>query len=502
MRLTIVWLCAALILAPSGPAWAQSTHPKATVQQGQLVGGVENGVEVFKGLPFAAPPVGPLRWRPPSPAKAWSGDRDATQFSAGCPQPYGPNDGGPVTSSEDCLYLNVWAPIARPAAPLRPVMVWIHGGGWRGGHGGDPVFDGAAFAKDGVVLVTVNYRLGLLGFFAHPALTREAGPDAPLGDYGLMDNIAALQWVQRNIKAFGGDPGRVTVFGESAGAGQVLFLLTTPSAKGLFQQAIVESGPAFGRPRTLADGEAAGVALTGKLGLAPTATAEQLRALSPAALLSVQTTITPMVDGRLVKAPPQDVFGQNQQTPVPLIIGTNSDEGSLVRGYGAAADALLPAYGDQLETLKRLYGSEAPDAASLRREIFADTIFGAPARRIAAHASARAPAFLYRFDYIRQTNRAAWSAAQHASEIPFVFETLGPSATPQDEAMAGTIHACWTTFAKTGHPVCANAPAWPAYAPKTDTLMLFDRDGHAAPASDFDKPVFDFIQGYLLDRVF
>ncbi|MGC1303080.1 MAG: carboxylesterase family protein, partial [Caulobacteraceae bacterium] len=430
------------------------------------------------------------------------GVRDATRFGAGCPQKDGPDRGGPQTASEDCLFLNVWSPKAVPGAKL-PVMVWIHGGGWRGGHGSDPAFDGAAFAHDGVVLVTVNYRLGALGFFAHPAITREAAPDAPLGNYGLMDNIAALEWVKRNIAAFGGDPKRVTVFGESAGGGQVLSLLTVPRAKGLFQQAIVESGPAFGLPRHLADQEASGVKMATRLGLPADTTAEQLRAIPVQTLLDTPTDVAPFVDGRLVKELPQTVFAEGRQAAVPTMIGTNSFEGSLVRSYAAAADQTMQLYRPSMDGVRAAYGADAADAPRLRALLFADTIFGAPARRIAAEGAAAAPMFLYRFAYVGEERRASWPGAIHGSEMVYVFDTLGSAravAAPQDEAVAKVMHGCWASFAKAGHPQCPGAPAWPAYGAANDTLMLFGADGTVKPAPAYEKARFDFIQTTLLDK--
>ncbi|WP_158915626.1 carboxylesterase/lipase family protein [Caulobacter sp. S45] len=495
-------LGATSVLALAGAACAEPV--KAVVDSGALVGEVADGVATFKGIPFAAPPVGALRWRPPAAPQPWTGERDATRFGAGCPQKDGPDKGGPQTSSEDCLFLNVWTPAEHPAGASLPVMVWIHGGGWRNGHGSDPAFDGKAFVHDGVVLVTVNYRLGALGFFAHPALTREAAPDAPLGNYGLMDNIAALEWVKRNVAAFGGDPRRVTVFGESAGGGQVLSLLTVSRAKGLFQQAIVESGPAFGLPRGLAAQEKSGVDLAVRLGLPQDASADALRAIKPETLVETPTDAAPFIDGRLVKQLPQAVFEAGRNAHVPLIIGTNSDEGSLTPYYASAADQTMALYRLRAatDTLRASYGADAPDAATLRRWAFADTIFGAPARKIATEASSAAPVFLYRFGYVRQDQQGRRPGAAHGSEMVFAFDTLATAhapADPKDEAVAKTMHGCWASFAKTGRPACPDAAAWPAYDAKRDTLMLFGADGAVRPVADYDKPSFDFIQHTMLD---
>ncbi|HVY02724.1 MAG TPA: carboxylesterase family protein, partial [Caulobacterales bacterium] len=236
MRALIV--AAALAFAPIGLAVAAPVED-VTIAQGALHGAIEGQSVSFKAIPFAAPPIGPLRWAPPQPAQKWDGVRDATHFSAECMQAAPPG----ANVSEDCLYLNIWAPLARPKGKMA-VMVWIHGGAYVGGAGGSPFYDGANIAKDGVVVVTINYRLGRLGFFAHPALAREH-PDGPLGNYGLMDQIAALKWVKANIAKFGGDPNNVTIFGESAGGSSVNYLMISPAARGLFQKAISESG--FGR---------------------------------------------------------------------------------------------------------------------------------------------------------------------------------------------------------------------------------------------------------------
>ncbi|HEY0782893.1 MAG TPA: carboxylesterase family protein, partial [Thermoanaerobaculia bacterium] len=219
---------------------------RITIDTGVLAGSAADGIQTFKGIPYAKPPVGPLRWRPPQPPAAWKEARDATAFGAACPLGGAALEGDGLQTSEDCLTLNVWAPAhADRSSPGAPVMVWLHGGANSNGAGAKRYYDGTAFARDGIVLVSLNYRLGPLGFFAHPALTKEAGPSEPLGSYGLMDQVAALGWVKRNARAFGGDPARVTVFGESAGGEDVLALLAVPSATGLFQQAIVESGPGW-----------------------------------------------------------------------------------------------------------------------------------------------------------------------------------------------------------------------------------------------------------------
>src|SRR6185295_9618836 len=276
---------------------------RVTIDSGVLVGSAADGIQVFKGIPYAKPPVGPLRWRPPQPPAAWKEARDATAFGFACPQGGAALEGEGLQASEDCLTLNVWAPAhAEPSSPGAPVMVWLHGGGNSDGAAGKRYYDGSAFARDGVVLVSMNYRLGPLGFFAHPALTKEAGPSEPLGSYGLMDQIAALAWVKRNARAFGGDPGRVTVFGESAGGEDVLALLAVPSAAGSFQQAIVESGPGWPQLPTLAQAEQFGLTSATAIGLTGADAAERLRALPVEAAIKLAGPTVLVEDGRLLPA--------------------------------------------------------------------------------------------------------------------------------------------------------------------------------------------------------
>jgi para-nitrobenzyl esterase len=450
---------------------------EARVAEGILAGRRDGDVVRFLGVPFAAAPVGERRWRPPGPPVAWHGVHDATRFGPACPQPVDPDAGRPIRTSEDCLFLNVWAPANRPHGPL-PVLVWIHGGGWTGGTGADPAFDGAAFARDGVIVVSVNYRLGPLGFFAHPGLTQEAGAAAPVANYGLMDNIAALQWVRRNIAAFGGDPARVTVAGESAGAGEVLLLLTVKPAQGLFSQAIVESGPAAGVMSGLADAERAGEAVAGRLGLPKDSSTTSLRAVPVADLLKAARGASPILDGRLVMAPPLSRLLAGEGAPVPLLIGTNADEGSLVPYYGAAADKVVDLLRPWADDLPAVYGADAADPGALKRDLFADLLFAAPARRIAAVQSARAPAYLYRFDGMARDMPGTEHGAPHGAEMVYVFDTLDTRRRPtsdQDQRTVEVVHRCWVGFVATGRPDCGAGAAWPAYRPADDMTMVFGR---------------------------
>jgi para-nitrobenzyl esterase len=471
--------------------------PPVRIDSGLLLGAAEAGSVAYKGVPYAAPPVGPLRWKPPQPPTPWSGVRAATGFGAICPQGQGRNLPASAVQSEDCLTLNVWAP---PHAAAAPVMVWLHGGGDDAGTASQPQFDGAVFANDGIVFVSVEYRLGALGWFAHPALTREAAPGAPLADYGLMDQIAALQWVKRNIRAFGGDPARVTVAGESAGGEAVLFLMTTPAAKGLFAQAIVESGSGWGEYSPLAQAEPWGVALAQRAGAPPNADAEALRALPVSALVAANTQgVSVIVDGRMVKAAIPAAFAASSEAKVPLLIGSNSGEDSLL-GRGDPKDVLKAYSPDEIAALKAAYGPETPDDAALGRALFRDSWMGAPARWFAAHQSTRAPTFLYQFGYVPSLRSFRTDKAGHGTELLYVFEAMDRAPVPlpvisdADRAKMARIHGCWVSFIKTGTPVCPDAPPWPAYSPAGGQTMMLT-DGETGPKIGFRKAVYDILDG-------
>jgi para-nitrobenzyl esterase len=470
---------ACLVLIVAGPASAAGAEApvKTRVAGGELVGRLDGDVATYKNIPFAAPPVGPLRWSPPQPAPAWKVARDATAFGPACPQTVN-KDGringggyfGPI--SEDCLNLNVVAPRSAHGAP---VLVWIFGGANIYGANSVASYNGASFAHDGVVVVTVNYRLGALGFFAHPALTKAAKPGEPLGSYAIMDQIAALEWVQKNIAAFGGDPKTVTVAGESAGGVNILTLLSTPAAKGLFQRAMVESGGGWGRPKLLDQAESEGKALAIKLGAPPDATLEQLRALPLDALVAATGRVGPIVDGRLLKQGATEAFARGDNLHVPLLIGSNSYEASLMVSFNFPAAAYLatvPA------ATKAAYAQDAPDEATLARNLFTDQVMGAPARWIAGKSAAAAPTWLYYFSYVRVKQRARLPGANHASEIPYVFDdqdripVYSTEIVDEDRAVAKLMHSCVVGFVKTGTPAC-DGQDWPAYTPARDQLLEF-----------------------------
>ena len=467
-RRTIPALLALAACLAGFPLGAQPlpAAPSARTEQG-LVSGVSDGaIDIFKGIPYAAPPLGALRWKPPRPAASWTGARPATAFGPSCLQPTGAaniaGDPGPV--SEDCLTLNVWV---RRGARSLPVMVWIHGGGHRFGSASQPYYDGAAFARDGVVFVSLNYRLAGLGFFAHPALTREAGSKAPLGNYGLMDQMAGLAWVKRNARAFGGDPSNVTVFGESSSALDVQALMAARAASGLFQKAIVESSCDWDEPTSLARREQDGLAMAAKAGLGPKATAAELRALPGAAFLDpgFEFEFAPFEDGRLLTRSVAQAFADGRIPAIPLMLGSNSYEGAVAQDL------------DGLKGLARQVGELYPnhgEGEPALRVLDTDRYFGAPCRWIARQQARTAPTFLYRFSYLAKAARSVLPGAPHGSELPYVFDSWPAAAPAEDLAMADRLHHCWVSFAKTGRPLCPGALVWPAYSRGKDQLMNFD----------------------------
>lgn len=449
-------IAAAIALALALTPAALGEPARTSVPGGALVGEKTDGVIAFKGIPFAAPPVGDLRWKPPQPVAPWTGDRMANAYGPSCPQ--NARLGAEAKVSEDCLYLNVFAP---ENARNLPVMVWIHGGSNLNGSGS--IYNGAAFAKSGVVTVTINYRMGALGFFAHPLLTKAAGKDEPLANYGLMDQTAALQWVQKNISAFGGDPAKVTVFGESAGAINIYALLGLKSSRGLFSQAILESNITWGESPSLADMEKDGAALAVRAGAAESASLSDLRAIPATKLVEAANGARfPIVDGRFMTETSLSAMAGKRTVDVPLIVGSNSYEASLVR---------------------QLQGQAATD--------WTNSQAGAPARYIAARSADGKPSWLYFFSYVATERRTPDSmGAAHAAEIPYVFGgqmrpadappaaagsalAAPPAPSEEDKAMAALMHSCWVAFAKTGAPTCASGPAWPAYTPANDQLMEF-----------------------------
>ena len=482
-------LTGALALGAPASGFTQTQHPPAAhVATGQLSGAVEDGVAVFRGVPYAASPVGALRWRAPQPAVAWPGVRDATKFGPACPQghpngltdivPYG---GAPEPTNEDCLTLNVWAPLH--GAQRAPVMVFIHGGSGVMGAGSLPYYDGASFARDGVVLVTINYRLGVLGGFAHPALSHSAPSGEPLSAYSAMDQIAALRWVKQNAAAFGGDPNNVTLFGESAGGISVLQLVSAPSAFGLFQRAIVESGGGWFPPgASRAKAEKMGVSFAQSLGAPANATAAQLRQIPAAALVRSTQPSTAFADPRLMPENATVAIATGRHARIPLMIGANSGEDSLLNHGGGIAKAVAQVKPSLMKQLHQFYGSTLSDEEVVR-DYLRDGLVTAPARWVVENWSGVAPAYVYRFDHVDERLRPRVSRAGHGSELFYVFQTLGRqpadavAPTPSDEQLAAEMHARWIAFARTGAPNPPGLPTWPAYSRASDPWMVFGPNG-------------------------
>ncbi|MFN3930703.1 MAG: carboxylesterase/lipase family protein [Brevundimonas sp.] len=502
----VSFLTAALLMtSTASPA---DPGPRATVEQGVLVGREAVGVRSFKGVPYARPPVGELRWRAPRPAEPWTGERDAGQVGAICIQPpaNGDNGVGPLPMSEDCLTLNVWAPAEREG-PL-PVMVWIHGGGLNNGSGTAALYDGTNLAKRGVMVVTINYRLGRLGFFDHPALAAERAGGEPAANYGLMDVIAALRWVRDNAAALGGDPGKVTIFGESAGGALVTRLMISEPAEGLFHRAVVQSGlgrdegTPLDRPRR--DGgasmQARGVAFAQGLGLA-TATAEQLRNIPAEALLKPAPNFYGgdllIADGRYVGQDVEPAFAAGLEAPVPLIIGTNSAEfwwmkPSDLSPYGALDDAMTAA---ERAAFEAAYGGQDGDD----QFVVSDLVFNEPARHLARlHARNGHPTYLYRFDVVSAAMPEPHAGATHASERQYVFDTLTASPWPtaeMDQRQADAMAGYWTRFARAGDPNGGLRQAWPEFGAEPDRLLEFTNEGPVAKAIPFAERL-DLIEAY------
>ena len=488
---TLAALGAMLAVALASPTQAADA-PRASISTGDLIGAADGGVAAFKAIPYAAPPVGALRWRPPEPAAAWSGARDASNVGPICLQIYNPKDNGvgPLPASEDCLTLNVWTP-AKGRARL-PVMVWIHGGGFVNGSGTAPLYDGTALARQGVVVVTLNYRLGRFGFFAHPALTVES-PTGPTANYALMDQIAALRWVAANIQAFGGDPEQVTIFGESAGGIAVNTLMISPAARGLFKRAIVESGagrspyPRLARLNTggQPSAEDRGVAFLKSIGV-DAKDAAALRAIPADKIAgapdpSVFDGFGPIVDGRIVPLAVPDAFAQGLEAPVPYIVGSNSLEFPIPPAQlpGALTGLLRLAPAAQADLAKAY-----PDRAAFEAHVLSDVIFGEPARSLAAlHAANGRPTWLYRFSALSPSMRGKLGGAPHASEREYVFETLNASPWPtggDDAKIAADMSGYWTSFAKHGDPNGGGRAKWPGYSKSADILLNFTDAGPVA----------------------
>lgn len=462
------------------------------------------GVYTFKGVPFAAAPVGPLRWKAPQPVAKWSGVRPAREFGARCMQTRVFDDMvfRDEEASEDCLYLNVWTP-APSKSEKRPVMVWIYGGGFTAGATSEPRQDGENLAKKGVVLVSMNYRLNIFGFFSHPELAAESGHNSA-GNYGLMDQLAALQWVKANIAAFGGDPGNVTIFGESAGSFSVCAQMASPLARVLFHRAIGESGSFLNTAvlpaKPLAESMKADAKFAESIG-APTL--EALRAKPAAELLAAAmkpgatTRFAPNIDGYFLPRDPGAVFADGQQNHVPLLAGWNGQEGFLSDPKPTPesfAAQLHKQFGDKAGEMLKLYPAATPEEAMRSTLDLSGDMFIAFStwKWLEAHRkTGQSPVYRYRFDQAPPPpvgtppdSPQAQRGAYHSAEIEFVFNVL-PSKNlpwrPEDQKVSDLVSSYWVNFAKSGDPNGAGLPKWPAFTDSNREVMQFLNGASAMP---------------------
>jgi para-nitrobenzyl esterase len=504
----------AVSVAARAQGSALGAGPRIAVEGGIVAGVQASELASFKGIPFAAPPVRELRWRPPQPVVPWSGDLIADRYSPMCLQPLRPKNSvfylGEEPSSEDCLHLNVWT--TAKAGDRRPVMVFIYGGGWTIGSASLPLYSGEHLAAKGAVVVSFNYRVGALGFLAHPELTAEG--NGASGNYGLMDMIAALKWVKANIERFGGDAGNVTLYGQSAGSVAIALLQASPQANGLFHRAIGQSGgyQIQGPLQSLAEAEKVGVAAAAKL-KAPSLKA--LRDLGGDAIMNGDNNLRPIVDGAVLPQQPSAVFAAGKQAAMPILVGSNADEGTaypVVTGSRSAfaADA-EKRYGAEAARLLSLYpaGTDA-EARAASYALMRDRTFAGPMRRWAREQSAVAPVFVYHFSRLHpfvegvsylQQSPASGMGAYHGAEMAYAYGTLDVlnrlgrtrAWSDADRRYSDAMMTYWVNFARSGNPNGEGLPAWPAYKPDSEQAMLFAREIAAGPLPN--KPQLDFFAG-------
>lgn len=474
---------------------ARAAIEQAAVTGGTVQGTVDHGVAVFKGVPFAAPPVGNLRWKAPQPVIPWAGVKETRAFAWPCAQ----GSGAPGGSSEDCLYLNIWTAAVSPAE-RRPVMVWIHGGGFDGGDASSPDFDGARFAQAGVVLVSIAYRLGVFGFLAHPELRQESGMSS--GDYGLEDQIAALQWVKRNIQRFGGDAERVTIFGESAGGMAVSLLAGSPAARGLFQRAISESGGVFAPPTrpgqrrgpllSVEFAENTGKEFLKRLGVADIRAA---RLISTERIFHAASGLKfwPVLDGEILTAPNAELYRAGRFNDVPVLVGSNSGEGAgtappntTAKSFSELGKDAPQACAPKIAAVLARYPHDT-DAAAVKsyEDLSRDSDIGWNSwtwARLQARYG-RSKVFLYYFD----VSPPGSTVAYHGAEVPYVFGRPSAIARPDDARISDLMRRYWINFARSGDPNGPGLPAWPAFSDQAPDAMVFDRTPSARRLPNLDR---------------
>jgi para-nitrobenzyl esterase len=533
---------------------SRNEAPHVTIESGRISGLYDEEIAVFKGIPFAAPPVGDLRWKPPQPVQPWDGLRPADTYGPIAIQPAGDMDlffkamieGHGVDldvdailanmpapeESEDCLYLNVRTPDLGPEAKL-PVMVWIHGGGHQSGSGSESGYQTNTLPKKGVVLVTINYRLGIMGYFAHPDLNRESG-DGVSGNYGTLDQIAALSWVKRNITAFGGDPDNVTIFGESAGGESVSHMVCSPLARGLFARAIMQS-PCTGRQMVYLDrpflnfqpaltsGQAFAAEVTGSgaAGLEDMRRIPAKKLVEKAAADPKWDVFYPVIDGHVLAKSPFAAFLEGEQAPVPLLLGANADEGTLLfpfiqspltgskpqsSGPEGVQRLMREEFGEDADQLMKLYPGLKEGTLEAQTALLGDNMFNHKTQFYALnHSKVGQPAYLYVFSRTPPSPRQT-IGAYHGAEIPFVFDGHWPifPGSEKDGPLTQAMGEYWANFAKTGDPNGASQngsplPVWPRFLPENQQQMNLGYDLGAVPASRADK--FDILDRRLLKQI-
>ncbi len=478
-----------------GSGGSAPTSVTVTTQSGEVKGTGLGSTREFLGIPYAAPPTGALRWKPPQAAAVWTSPRDATQRGPACPQLMQLGSAFDTTTSEDCLTLNIWTPKNASGAP---VLFWIHGGGFTSGTGGDPTFDGQAFSETtGAVIVTINYRLGPLGFLSLAGLASEDQAHPTSGLYGFEDQRFAMQWVKANIAAFGGDPTNVTIFGESAGGVSTCLHLVSPQSQGLFARAIVESGACHSSGQTEADARPQGESLATTLGCTDAATELAcLRGKTPAEITTALPLRAgeiagpganwfPVVDGANIPDQPYKLLDAGQVAKVPTIFGTNKDEGTIFFALGLSAkddteylsvmDQLFPGHGQAI--LAKYPSSAFPSTQDAATAAVGDGVFACSARRtVRAMTKAGAPSYLYQFVHVPTTGLFQDLGAFHSVELPFVFQSSYLNITLDDDELklAKTIEGYWFGLAKSGDPNFTGAPNWPVYDATKDQNQVLD----------------------------